>query len=444
MQSFITKYGLAAHLAILAVAPLLLYPFSPETVAPGVLLWLSAVAAIWAVFEPARLPGEHLYQARPRVMREIVRDPVFWLLVVLVVVAAIRWANTGVGMAYDLETQSWSLSGPWADFLPGCSGDSGRLPFAGAVAALVLLTACRHALDYWTAVGVLMVAGFLAGVFGIVLAAFLLSGSPWAVALANGSYVHPVFIGTAFGFHLIGTLMALGGAARMRCRQFFPVFILAIGGTATGLVLFAPPTVAAVFAAGAFVAILLTLPCGAWCMLSIVVGLALPAALLYCEPSLVPDWKSTLPGEDVLSVRAAISDVAMKAWGQKPWFGWGEGSFASVLKFLTTESDWAVIPVKQSGPMNGWWLLLVERGIFGALSLAVTVVFLGWTYVVRLVRAPLSADPMRWCFPLALAVCAAAAFFECSYLRVENLLAVGAMLAISAEAVKRTESDTDG
>ena len=94
MQKAIAKYGLAAHLALLSVAPLLLFPFCTAPDIATVVLWFSLVGAWWIVLEPSLRGGEMLHDARRRVWRSIARDPLFWVLVVFAALAGIRALKT--------------------------------------------------------------------------------------------------------------------------------------------------------------------------------------------------------------------------------------------------------------------------------------------------------------------------------------------------------------
>ena len=51
VQKFIAKFGCAAHLAVLTVAPLFLFPFVGQETLAVALLWLSLPAALWTVLE---------------------------------------------------------------------------------------------------------------------------------------------------------------------------------------------------------------------------------------------------------------------------------------------------------------------------------------------------------------------------------------------------------
>ena len=146
VQTLIAKYGSAAHLAILAVAPLFLFPFFTASVSATVLVWLALPAWLWLVLEPSLREGEAPHDARERVVRSIVRDPLSWLMVVLILGTGFRALNAGIGLAYDAEAAKWHVSSAFLPVYPGVVGTSGYLPFAAAVALAVVLQGARHAL----------------------------------------------------------------------------------------------------------------------------------------------------------------------------------------------------------------------------------------------------------------------------------------------------------
>ena len=77
----ITRYGLATHLALLASLPFVLNPFLSESTLAEVIFWLSGLAFLWLLVEPAMRAGEHLSIARRRVLSSLVRDIAFWIFV---------------------------------------------------------------------------------------------------------------------------------------------------------------------------------------------------------------------------------------------------------------------------------------------------------------------------------------------------------------------------
>ena len=127
MQKLIAKYGAAAHLAILAVAPLFLFPFVGDETIATVLLWLAVPSAVWMVLEPSTRWDEAPHEARFRVVREIVRDPLFWTMLLVLAFAGVRALNSGIGLAYDAESSKWYVSAASLPFFPGSVGGAGYL-----------------------------------------------------------------------------------------------------------------------------------------------------------------------------------------------------------------------------------------------------------------------------------------------------------------------------
>lgn len=121
MQKLISKYGLAAHLGIITAAPLVLFPLCSAAAIGVSMLYLALVGAIWVIMEPSRIGREMPHNARERVIRTIVRDPLFYALLLLAGFAAVRALNQGVGMSYDLELQSWAFRDAPRRFSPGAS-----------------------------------------------------------------------------------------------------------------------------------------------------------------------------------------------------------------------------------------------------------------------------------------------------------------------------------
>ena len=84
---------------------------------------------------------------------------------------------------------------------------------------------------------------------------------------------------------------------------------------------------------------------------------------------------------------------------------------------------------------NSWWLLLAERGVVGLMLFVLPFAFLLFTYVRRLIGGISRLElPSPTCLvaPLVLLLFIAAAFVDCSPLRVEVLLVTGSLMAISA------------
>jgi hypothetical protein len=163
VQKFISKYALAAHLALAAVAPLPLMRFF-EASAATAMLWITGFAFVWMLLSPSVFSGERINEARRRLVRSMFSDPLIWVMVLLVLTSGVRALNGGIKMAYDAETMVWSISPAAFPLLPGTVDGCGYLPFATSVLAAVLIAGCRHALGKAARMAFCFTASALAGV----------------------------------------------------------------------------------------------------------------------------------------------------------------------------------------------------------------------------------------------------------------------------------------
>ena len=477
MQKAISKYGLAAHLALLAVAPLFLFPFCGDAWTARAVIWLSLLAAGWTVLEPSRRADETLHDARFRVASSIALDPLFWFSLVLVLIAAVRWLNGGIGMVYDAETSIWSLSEARVPFLPGGTEDSGYLPFAAALGVAVLMQAGRHALGKSARVCFLFVAALLAGIAAIVAGLACVFENPVALHYAACSTVDATYPGVAFGICFMGSMVAIAGAFERKWNRAMPLLAIAVGGTAVGLYLFSPDMVIVVHAACAIVVAACALAY-AHCRMG---GLVVPKCLAFMLVAAIPpvlfvmgvvpeDIKAQklacflgeegarLVPDGFFELRSALSGIAEKVWKENPWLGTGLGTFGLDIRFNASESDWAMFASNQAGALNGWMQMLAERGIAGVAFFVAPLLFLLWTYVLRACRAvadilsksrhgfgALVFHPVCMLGPVAVAAVAACGFFDHSFWRSETMMLVAAVFAMAGSAFpapKKADDDT--
>ena len=457
MQKAIAKYGLAAHLALVAVAPLFLFPFFGDVAVAKALLWLSLPAAFWVVLEPSVRRGEMPHDARRRVARSIVHDPLFWTFLVVAAVAGFRALNTGIALAYDYETRTWDVSAPTLDVLPGSFASSGFLPFAAALAAMVVAIGCRHALGRSARMAFLLSASFLSGVAAAVALLLALRGNAvCAAAMADGVDTWLFRPGLAFALHLVGGTVALYAAFERGWTRAMPAAIIGLAGNAAGAFAFSSP-LDAVEAAGVCLVVFLWVFFCAWRTLrgtndfrllvvfavSVALGGLLAAATMpdaAVEAKLAAVTECDFLPSKFMEARRVLSSAAFKAWATQPWTGVGVGAFRFSLRLHFTPADWAVLPRGAVAVPNGWWQLLVERGIVGALLFALPLGLLAYAYLKRFVAgcaARTMPGPSVLLAPLALALAAASALFGCSQLRADVLVALGAMLAVSAKSFPR-------
>ena len=461
VQKLIAKYGLAAHLAILAVAPLFLFPFCATGTVAWVLVWLVLPTALWTVLEPSLRGGEHLHDARRRVVKAVFRDSLFWASLVLVVFTGFRALNSGISLSYNAEASVWHVSSPVFPILPGVVGSAGDLSFAVALACAVLLQACRHSLGRSARMAFLLLASFLSGLAAIIALVALHGGAARALALLpSEGGAACTFIALAFGLHLIGGLVALIAIAEYRWGFSFFLLLPAVGGNAAGLFAFAPPYLSAAFAVAGILTLAYALvfsfrafSSSDGLKLLVIGGIALTLGGLLAAailPKAVMDERlaaftnlAFFP-ERFWETRGALSAVAFKSWISHIWIGTGIDSFPLDFRFAAQDADWVALPRGATAVANGWWLLLAERGLVGAVFFILPFGFLLFTYGRRLVggvRTRALPHPVCLIAPVALVLFVATGFVDCSPLRAEVLMAMCAYLAVSAAAFPRVRGD---
>ena len=464
MQRLIAKYGLAAHLALLAVAPLVLYPFCDEGSVATVLLWLSLLTSLWMILEPSMRRGEGLLDSRRRVAGEMMSDPLFWILLVLVVFSGFRALNTGIALNYDAETAVWYVSEQSFPLLPGAVASSGFLPFAVTVALLVLLQACRHSLGRSARHLFLLVSSALAGLAAIIdLVALRFGHFGGAAALLppEDGFGYS-FIGFAFGLYLIGGMIALVAVFEHNWNMALGFAALAIGGSVVGVIAFAPFHLSAVLLAAAFLILSYVLvysrktlqSSGLFrivlvALFSLVLGglfvmVVLPVNAFAARLSSLPAF--SFFSEGFLKVRETLSVIAFKSWISHLWLGTGLSSFPLDFRIHAQAADWELLPQGAALLANCWWLLLAERGVIGLMLFVLPFGSLLYTYVRRLIGGITILElPHPACIvaPVVLTLFVAAGFFDCSPARAEVLLATGSLVAISAVSFPRVRRRKD-
>ena len=465
MQRLIAKYGLAAHLALLAVAPLVLYPFCDEGVIAEVLLWLSLLTSLWMILEPSMRKGEGLFDSRRRVAREMASDSLFWILLVLVAFSGFRALNTGIALSYDAETSAWYISEQPFPLLPGTVDGSGFLPFAVTVALLVLLQACRHSLGRSARYLFLLVSSALAGLAAVIdLVALRIGRFGGAVALLPPEDgLGCSFAGFAFGLYLIGGMVALVAVFEQNWNKALGFAALAIGGTTAGVIAYAPFHLSAALVVAAFLMLVYALvfsgktfqPSGFFrivlvALASLALGgllvmVALPGNAFAAQMSKLPEF-SYFP-EGFLKIRETLSVIAFKSWISHLWLGTGVSSFPLDFRMHAQAADWELLPRGTVALANCWWLLLAERGVIGFMLFVLPFGSLLFTYGRRLIGSVTSLElPHPACIvaPVVFALFVAAGFFDCSPARAEVLLATGSLGAISAASFPRARRRKDG
>ena len=465
VQRLIAKYGLAAHLTLLAVAPLVLYPFCGEQTSAEVLLWLSLLTALWTILEPSMRKGEGLSDSRRRVVGEMMLDPLFWILLVLVGFSGFRALNTGIALSYDAEISAWHVSEQTFPLLPGAVDGSAFLPFAVAVAFLVLLQACRHSLGRSARHFFLLASSALAGLAAVIdLVALRFCNFDGAVALLpSEDGLGCSFIGFAFGIYLIGGIVALVAVSEQDWDRAFGFVALAIGGTLAGTVVFAPFYISAALVVAALLVLVYSLVYSRKTFRSItlfklvLIGLTsfvlgglfvmvvLPENAFAARLSRFPAF-SFFP-EKFLTIREMLSAIAFKSWISHLWLGTGVASFPLDFRMYAQTADWDALPRGTATLANCWWLLLAERGVVGLMLFILPFGSLLYTYIRRAIGGLTILElPNPACIvaPVVLTLFVVAGFFDCSPLRADVLLVTGSLVAISAVSFPRVRRRKDG
>ena len=473
IQKFLSKYGLATHLALLAALPLALTPFLSAAALATTVFWLTALAAVWLFVEPSVRAGEHLSLARARVRHEIMLDPVFWFAAFLVVFAAVRWMNAGVALFYDAEQSTWLVKPPAWPVLPASAGDAGRLPFAFSVALLVLLCGIRHGIGLMARAEFGIFGALVAGVGGFVVSVLAGFGIGEYAGWMSTGFAESPFWSTCFAVWLVVGIVSGVQAEVRRWNAARLPFALGIAGNTAALVFFAPPLVAVAWLVLAAFALAFSLfylgragSTGAVARsLSLAVfGFALPVFLVMTlMPESVRALKSAALtpelalGETYQEVAAALSRISRAMWVERPWTGSGLGAFGLHAQFLAEKGDWAVIPTQPLFAPSAYWTFLAERGIVGCSLLAVLLGMLATTWCVRLCGAfaylrhndeadifPFAVPPVAWVAPFLLVLFAVEAFFSPISTEPSLVFALAIPLALSAASFPKAKKAATG
>jgi hypothetical protein len=452
VQKIVSKYATAAHLALLAVAPLFLSPFLTAGKIAVVMLWLSLVAVLWVVMEPSRRHHEMPADARGRVLRAVVRDPVFWFSLVAIGLTAIRCLNNGISLAYDAEETTWMLRKAAWPFLPGSVGETGLPAFAACVTLSVLLLGARHALGRSARLAFFAVATMLSGLAGTISAFAFTYGHAGVIEMAMCSPLVPSYSGLTWGLFLVGGVVGLFACVEMKWHKAEPLVALGLLCTAIGFVIYATVSTLCVFTVVFLLVVLLSFALqtrqlegsgSLRCALGVLCAVLAAAAVLFVLPDSSPVGQKRLSlqamalfPEKFFETRAVLSRIACDVWKNGPWLGSGLGSFPFDIRFGATPADWALIDPAQKAVPSAWWLLLAERGVVGSSLFVVGLACLLGSYFFRMARVIRTYrwQPVNGLFLLILGGVVAVSFVECSLLRADVLPVVAVFLALSANA----------
>ena len=430
MQKLVSKYGLAAHLGFLTVAPLVLLPFFDEVTVGIAMLWLTLVAAIWFIMEPSRIGSEAPHSARARVIRTFVRDPFTYFMLLMVILTLLRWINSGIGLKYDAELMSWVMREPAFPLLPGSVSGHAFLPFVTAVSLFVVLAGIRHGLGRMARTSFALVAAGIAAIAGLVM----------ETSSSGLSYV----------FALLLAVCAIFSANEDQSLKGEMFAALGIVGTMIGIVKFCSKLEIAM-AAGAFLLLLVL----AYMLVSrriegggsFLIAVVVIAAVSLSGIAIVYFGRIPLDLEFFDSALAekqqVMGSISFKVFQEYPWIGTGLGSFPIDMKFYATSADYKHIFPGSIEGLTTWWYLIAERGVVGSAFLLTGFGFLTWTYFHRIFIQffSLTWRPFNVLFLVASAFAVAAGFFSTELLKCDVLMLMVATLALAASSAPRKVAD---
>lgn len=423
MLGFLSNRATAAHLALAAVAPLVLCKYFAGGEVSAVLPWIAVICCIWAFMSPVRRGEERYPVARSRFLHDAASDPFLWVSVAVLLYSAVIALNSGVGLSYDPETKLWRLTPPSFAMLPGTVAGFGGMCFMSSLLVLAVYPAVAYSLDSRQSVYFAVTASLAA----VLDAAFAYASGTGIAAESS----------VAYGLWGLAAAAAMFSAEISRRRTKEMLALLALSGCLAAMMLSGRSVEICVFSAAAV--LLAVVFAGIRCrelgwsgvvrtFLTLLVSAGIAAVLFHW---LSGDWQSLLPVWRT-DADAIFNRLAVAAWQASPWTGSGVGSFPLVAKIGATAEDWATLGAMPDFYCNGWRALLVERGMLGVLAVASalgTMFFTWFRYAWQRGFENFSAAvPL---LPLAAAAVSTVMFFDSSAMRPEAIVAFAGVAAFS-------------
>ena len=440
----VSKYGLATHLALAAALPAALAQFVSAGVLSASMLWVSLSAAIWLLVEPSVLSGETVSAARARVVHRLFRDPLSWFFLVVILFSLVRWLNSGVRLAFDAETATWSVQEASLSFAPASTGDAGFFPLALAVSMGIVALGVKHALGRNARIWFGIATGAISAIGGCAAVVCVGLGFEPIASMALSGLGSPYFQGAMFALFLpiaVACGIQAEGCGMTKTRL---VLAWAVAGNGVGAYFFLPGllgvsylVLSVLIAAFSFVSLHRQVGAAATAraasMIAFGVFLAVFSSIL---PPFSDIQKAKMDGLDLEKAfppaladrNEALASITKKIWLEHPWSGAGVGAIPLQAPFFAGKDDWTVLPPQPTVGPNGFFTLIAERGISGALLWAIGIGFLLYFWVARLVGSFawqrqqdegrswfLNVPVMVWVGPLVLVACVVDAFFSSGF-----------------------------
>ena len=471
----VSRYALATHLALAAALPAALTQFVSSSALSQVMLWTSLSAWIWMFAEPSVRRGETVSRAVSRLFSEIVHDPFSWFLGFMVLFAFVCHLNSGIALAYDAEKTVWAVKSPAAEFLPASAGDAAFLPLGLAVAVATVILGVKHALGKNARVWFGLCAGAVSATGAIAAVACAGYGAESFKAVAMSGFGSASFAGSMYALFL-PIAMACGIEAEERGMSGARLFFAwSVAGNAAGAFMFLPGILgiaylllSVVVAAIAFAFVKRRSGAAATARAAsmLLFGVVL-SALSVVLPPYAEIQKAKVAGlnpevaftAELADRNAALNRISQAMWMEHPWSGVGAGAFKLNTPFFADKEEWAVLPPEPDCGSNAYFTLIAERGIAGALVLALVVGFFVWNWVFGLWGSfrkfsetdesyPwfFSVSPVVWAGPLVMLATAADAWFSNGFTGTALALCAASAMALSAASfpgVKRKKATKD-
>jgi hypothetical protein len=388
MQKVLTKYWLTIHVgAVLFFAWLSLGQSRGQGLIP--LLWLSLASVEAAVLLPLVHRGETLVGARTRVSRGVVKDPLLYIGLALVLFVSFQWLNSGCALMYLADADVWQFTPPalsWAPF---------SVEAAPSFTSVLVFTAClvgclclRHAVGLTGKRFLLQAAMTVSGSLAICLVWRASHGVAPYAGCARG--LDGNSLGAFFGFWLVMGMGIFIDALARRQRGVEAFFVLGVVGNLVATLYFSSPLMLAVY-------VPLTLLCFIYWLsylrsyvpqhvtlklfvMSLIVVTCVTLAVLYVFPGnpIADKVKTLFPPEQFWRPLAETKEVrtaaALRIWQEHPWVGVGTDGFRHFVGSVVGDKDWRSLRGNPSSTYNDSLQFLCEYGLLGlGLLLAVVI-----------------------------------------------------------------------
>ena len=355
------------------------------------LLWLSLLVFEFIFMLPAVRSRETLADARYRVSRKMLWDPLFYVGATIILLAFVQWLNSGCKLVYLTDADIWQMSKPAAAWLPFSVEPHAALNRLSVfIACWAVALALRDAMSKTSKRLLLQIMSFVSGCLAVYSVAQASAGTEPFVGLARGEGA--LALGAFFGFWLLVSMGVFADALAQFQRSSVYIFLLGVAGNLAGMLYFA-----SVLTAG-FYSVLAVIMIFYWIiylaphvpshtqlklfMVSAFVMASTVFVLAYLWPGnpVAFKIKAALPMDQYLSDFVAIKNVrsmaAVELWEDYPWSGIGADGFKHFVGFVIKPKDWQFFMDNKAVVYNDWLQFLCEYGLLGCGLLLAAAVML--------------------------------------------------------------------